>query len=118
MLTKLLLLSNEMPNKIVHSPNIVQNSQNTQNHHPHHDHHHQHHHRYHDHPHHDDHHHHHDHHHHDHDHDHNHRVRSRVYSRLYSQERYQLPVRTTQLNQIIQVVIYNILEYFVFRNYT
>jgi len=30
------------------------------------------------------------------------RVRSRVYSRLYSQERYQLPVRTTQLNQIIQ----------------
>ena len=31
------------------------------------------------------------------------RVRSRVYSRLYSQERYQLPVKTNQLAQIIQV---------------
>jgi len=30
------------------------------------------------------------------------RVRSRVYSRLYSQERYQLPLRTNQLDQIIQ----------------
>jgi len=30
------------------------------------------------------------------------RVRSRVYSRLYSQERYQLPVKTNQLAQIIQ----------------